>query len=328
MTDAALVARIYEQGAPDVLKLEEVDLPPPGPGEARIAHTAIGLNFADIYLRRGDPGPHSVSSFPAVPGTQGAGRVEAVGEGVTEVRPGDRVAYVHPEAYATVRNVPAARLVALPDDVADDVAAATLLRAMTADYLVHRLYPIREGDWALVSAAAGGVGLILSRWARALGATVIGTAGGPDKVRLAREGGCHHVIDYRAEDFVEGVRRITDGAGVHVVYDSVGRDTFIPSLECLRPMGMGINYGTASGPVPAFPLQDLHHKSLIVSRPTLRTYIASRDDLVASANRVFAAARDGTIRLDVGPRYDFRDVVKAHDDLEARRTTGAPVLVP
>lgn len=329
MTDAlrSLVARIYRQGPPDVLTLEDAEVPPPAAGEARIVHSAIGLNFADVYLRRGDPGPHGASSFPTTPGNQGAGRVEAVGEGVTAVKPGDRVGYVHPEAYATVRNIPADRLVVLPAEVSEEVAAATLLRAMTADYLVHRLYPIKPGDWALVHAAAGGVGLILGRWAAALGATVIGTAGGPEKVAAAKAAGCRHVIDYDAEDYVAAVDRITGSEGVHVVYDSVGKDTFIPSLACLRPMGMAINYGTASGPVPTFPLQDLHHKSLIVSRPTLRTYVASRADLEASAARVFAAAKDGTIELGVGPRYAFRDVVRAHDDLEHRRTTGAPVLI-
>lgn len=322
----ATVAVIHRTGAPEVLELEERDVADPGPGEALVRQTAIGVNFADIYMRKGEPGPHSATHFPAILGAQASGVVEAVGPGVCEVKPGDRVSFVLPESYASLRLAPADRLVVLPDDVSEEVAAATLLRAMTAEYLSHRLFPLKPGHVAVIQAAAGGVGLILTQWAKALGAEVIGLAGGPEKTALAKANGCDHVVDYRAVDFAAAVREITRGEGAHVVYDSVGRDTFMDSLECLRPMGMAINYGTASGPVAPFPLQHLHSRSLIVTRPTLRTYVASRELLDLSAGRVFEAHRQGRIKLEVGPRYPFAEVRRAHADLEGRRTVGAMVL--
>ncbi len=324
----SMVVRIHAHGGPEVLQVEETDVGPPGAGQVRLQQTAIGLNFADIYQRQGEPGPHDAAPFPIVLGAQGAGVVESVGPGVADVVPGDRVAYVHPGAYQSVRLAPAERMVRLPGDVSDEQAAATLLRGMTAEYLLHRLYRVRPGDVVLVHAAAGGMGVLLCQWARALGATVIGTVGSAEKAAVAAAHGCHHVIDYRRSSFVEAVRDLTTGGGVHVVYDSVGRDTFMGSLDCLRPMGMAINYGTASGQVEPFPLQRLHSKSLIVTRPTLRTYIASRADLEASSARLFEAARGGMLRLEVGSRYRLADIRSAHDDLESRRTIGAPILVP
>ncbi len=288
----------------------------------------MGLNFADIYQRRGEEGPHMETKFPYVPGAQGAGVVESVGEGVTFVREGDRVALIHPGAYAGVRLVPADRLVKLPEDVSEQVAGATLLRGLTAEYLLNRLYQVKPGVRVLIHAAAGGMGAILVPWARALGAEIIATAGGPEKCEIARKAGAHHVIDYRKDDFVAAVQEITGGEGVHVVYESVGKDTFMGSLDCLRPMGMAINYGTASGQVPPFPLQRLHSRSLIVTRPTLKTWIAARADLDAAAERLFAAARRGDVPLEIGASYALSDVRTAHADLEARRTTGALVLLP
>ncbi len=327
MRSAAVLIRAH--GGPEVLERVEVELAEPGPHEVRIRQSAIGLNFADIYQRRGAHGPHAAATpFPITLGAQGAGVVEAVGAQVTTLAVGQSVAYFHPGAYQAVRNVPAARVLVLPADISEELAGATLLRGLTAHYLLRRLFVVRPGDAVLVHAAAGGMGVILSQWARALGATVIGTVGSPAKIDIARAHGCHHVIDYRAEDFVARTLDATGGAGVAVVYDAVGKDVFVPSLDCLRPLGMAINYGTASGDVEGFDLQRLHAKSLSVSRPTLRTFIADPADLQAAAAALFEAVRQGALRLEVQRRYPLADARRAHEDLESRTTSGAAVLVP
>jgi NADPH:quinone reductase len=319
---------ISRHGGPEVLELVEVEVPPPGPGELQIRQTAIGLNFADIYQRRGSHGPHSAAPFPLTLGAQGAGVVLAVGKGVADWRPGQSVGYLYPGAYQVTRNVPADRVVALPAGVDEQAAGAHLLRGLTAEYLLRRLHVVQPGQAVLVHAAAGGMGLILCAWARALGATVIGTVGSPAKAELARAHGCHHVIDYRAEDFVARTLALTGGAGVAVVYDGVGKDVFLPSLDCLQPRGFAINYGTASGDVEAFDLQRLHARSLRVCRPTLRSFVADPDELRDAAQAFFAAVQQGLVRLDEVRPYPLAEVRQAHADLEGRLTTGAPVLVP
>ena len=319
---------IHRHGGPEVLEVTTIEVGEPAPGEVRIRQSAIGLNFADIYQRRGSHGPHAATVFPATLGAQGAGVVEALGAGVQGLAVGQSVAYFHPGAYQAVRNVPASRVLPLPAGITEEMAGATLLRGLTAEYLLHRLYVVQPGDAVLVHAAAGGMGVILSQWARALGATVIGTVGSPEKQAIALAHGCHHVIDYRREDFVARTLELTDKRGVAVVYDAVGRDVFLPSLDCLRPMGMAINYGTASGDVEAFDLQRLHAKSLIVSRPTLRTFIADPADLRRGAATLFGAVERGQLRLEVNRRYPLAEVRRAHEDLESRATVGAAVLVP
>lgn len=321
--------QIHRHGDADVLEPANLEVPPPLAGEVQIRQTAIGLNFADIYQRRGGHGPHAANApFPITPGAQGAGVVEAVGAGVSAFEVGQAVAYLHPGAYQATRNVPAHRVVALPDWIPQDIAGANLLRGLTAEYLLRRLHVVRPGEVVLVHAAAGGMGLILSQWARALGATVIGTVGSAAKAEVAQAHGCHHIIDYRREDFVARTLELTDGAGVNVVYDAVGKDVFVPSLQCLRARGLAVNYGTASGDVEAFDLQLLHAKSLSVCRPTLRSFIAEPAELRASAQAFFDAVRDGQVRLGIGQRYSLAEVRRAHSDLESRATTGAPVLIP
>ncbi|HYP83890.1 quinone oxidoreductase [Variovorax sp.] len=314
-------------GGPEVLEVVQVDVPPPGPGEVRIRQRAIGLNFADIYQRKGAAGPQAPAVFPVTPGANGAGVIESVGAGVSGLRVGQSVAYVQPGGYQVLRNVHAARVVVLDGAVPVEEAGANLLRGLTAEYLLRRLYAVKAGDFVLVHAAAGGMGVVLAQWARALGATVIGTVGSPQKMAVAEAHGCHHVIDYRQEDFSARTLAITGGEGVAVVYDAVGRDVFLPSLRCLRPRGMAINYGTASGDVEAFDLQLLHARSLTVCRPTLRSFIAEPDELQQAAAALFAVVRAGQVRLDVGSRFGLLDVQRAHRELEGRMTTGAPVLM-
>ena len=321
--------RIQAHGGPEVLEQVEFEVGDPGPGEVRIRQSAIGLNFADIYQRRGSHGPHAVTAFPVVLGAQGAGTIDAIGPEVEAgLHVGQSVAYFHPGAYQAVRNIPAHRVVPLPAGVSEEVAGATLLRGLTAEYLLRRLYPVAPGEAVLVHAAAGGMGVILSQWARALGATVIGTVGSEAKMAIARAHGCHHVIDYRREDFVARTLECTGGQGVSVVYDAVGKDVFLPSLDCLKPLGMAINYGTASGDVEAFDLQRLHAKSLSVSRPTLRTFIATAADLRRGAAALFDAVLGGQVTLEVGHRYPLAEARRAHEELESRATTGAAVLIP
>lgn len=318
----------WRHGGPEVLELSEIDVAPPGPGEIRIVQQGIGLNFADIYQRKGAHGPAQTATFPVILGSEGAGIVEAVGEGVSDFAVGDAVAYLMPGAYARVRNLPAARALKVPEGLSIEQAASTLLRGMTAEYLLHRLYQVKPGDRILVHAAAGGMGQILSAWGRALGAEVIGTVGSEAKMAVAREAGCHHVINYRAEDFARRVLDLTGGEGVHVVYDAVGKDAFLPSLACLRVRGMAINYGTASGDVEAFDLQILHSKSLSVCRPTLRSFTITTAELRQSADTYAAAVRRGDVRATVTRRYALADIARAHADLEGRATAGAVVLIP
>ena len=320
--------RINKHGGPEVLELYEVEIQPPAPGEVQIRQSAIGLNFADIYQRKGAHGPHAPTPFPVTLGAVGAGIVTALGDGVDGMAPGQRVAYMHPGAYQVTRNVPAHRVVPLPDAIPEQVAGATLLRGLTAEYLLRRLYVVQPGDTVLVHAAAGGMGVLLSQWARALGATVIGTVGSHAKLEVALSHGCHHVIPYRETDFVAEVMALTDGQGVAVVYDAVGKDVFLPSLQCLRPRGMAINYGTASGDVEAFDLQLLHAKSLIVSRPTLRSFIADAASLKRAAQALFDAVEAGHLRLEVGQAFALADVQEAHRRLESRETSGSTVLIP
>lgn len=320
--------RIHQYGGPEALRWEEVEVGDPGPGQIRVRHGAVGLNYIDVYHRTG---LYPLPSLPWTLGMEGAGQVEAVGEGVTEFKVGDRVAYASPPvgAYAEARLIAADRVVALPDAIDDRTAAAMMLQGMTAQYLLRRTYRVQPGDAILLHAAAGGVGLIASQWARHLGATVIGTVGSDEKAELARAHGCHHVIVYSRENFVERVREITSGQGVAVVYDSVGKETFLGSLDCLRPLGMMVSFGNASGPVPPFEPGILAAKgSLFLTRPTLMTYTAKRPDLLASAAELFAVVASGAVNIEVRQTYPLAEAARAHRDLEARRTTGSTVLLP
>ena len=320
--------RIHEYGGPEALRWEEVEVGDPGPGQLRVRHGAVGLNYIDVYHRTG---LYPLPSLPWTLGMEGAGQVEAVGEGVTEFKVGDRVAYASPPvgAYAEARLIAADRVVALPDAIDDRTAAAMMLQGMTAQYLLRRTYRVQPGDAILLHAAAGGVGLIASQWARHLGATVIGTVGSDEKAELAHAHGCHHAIVYSRENFVERVREITSGQGVAVVYDSVGKETFLGSLDCLRPLGMMVSFGNASGPVPPLEPGLLAAKgSLFLTRPTLMTYTAKRSDLLASAADLFAVVQSGAVKIEVRQTYPLAEAAQAHRDLEARRTTGSTVLLP
>ncbi len=320
--------RIHETGGPEVLTWETVEVGAPGPGEVRLQQTGVGLNFIDVYHRTG---LYPVAALPTAIGMEAAGRVEAVGEGVSELKTGDRVAYAAPPpgAYAEARLMPADRLVKLPDDVSDLQAAAMMLQGMTVQYLIRRTFRVNKGDTVLFHAAAGGVGLIACQWLKHLGATVIGTVGSDEKAELARAHGCDHPVNYRTENFVERVREITDGAGVPVVYDSVGKDTFEGSLDCLAPLGMFVGFGNASGPVPPFNMGVLAQKgSLFLTRPTLMTYTAKREDLLASANDLFDVVLSGAVKIEINQTYPLAETAQAHRDLEDRKTTGSTVLLP
>jgi NADPH2:quinone reductase len=320
--------RIHEYGGPEVLRWEEAEVGEPGPGQLRVRHAAVGLNYIDVYHRTG---LYPLPSLPWTLGMEGAGKVEAVGEGVTEFKVGDRVAYASPPvgAYAEVRLMPADRVVALPDAIDDQTAAAMMLQGMTAQYLLRRTYRVQPGDTILLHAAAGGVGLIASQWARHLGATVIGTVGSDEKAELARAHGCHHVIVYSRENFTQRVREITDGQGVAAVYDSVGQATFMNSLDCLRRLGMMVSFGNASGPVPPFDPGILAAKgSLFLTRPSLMAYTAERADLLASAADLFEVVASGAVKIEVHQTYPLAETAQAHRDLEARKTTGSTVLLP
>ncbi len=319
--------RVHQTGGPEVLRWDEVDVKEPGRGQARVRHTAVGLNYIDTYHRTG----LYPAELPMTPGMEGAGVVEAVGEGVTDLAPGQRVAYAGgpPGAYAEVRLIPADRLVPLPDDIDDQTAAAMMLKGMTAEYLLRRTYAVSPGETILWHAAAGGVGLIACQWAESLGVKVIGTIGSDEKAELAAAHGCEYPVVYTREDFVARVREITAGAMVPVVYDSVGRDTWEGSLSCLKPRGMMVSFGNASGPVPPFSPGELSARgSLYLTRPTLMTYTASRRDLLASAAALFEVVRAGAVRVEVNQTYALRDAARAHSDLEGRRTTGSTVLLP
>lgn len=319
--------RIHEQGAPEVMRFEDVEVGSPGPGEVLLSQAAVGLNYIDVYHRNG---LYPVE-LPSTLGMEGAGRVEAVGEGVTELAPGDRVAYASGPlgAYAERRVMPAARVVKLPDGIDERTAAAMMLQGMTVRYLVRETYRVQPGETVLWHAAAGGVGLIACQWLKALGVTVIGTAGSDEKAELAKAHGCAHVINYRRENFVERVRELTDGAGVPVVFDSVGKDTWEGSLDCLRPRGMMVSFGNASGAVPPVNLVQLSQKgSLYVTRPTLVHYTATREDLLACAGDLFDQVLSGAVKIEVNHTYPLAEAAQAHRDLEARKTTGSTVLLP
>jgi NADPH2:quinone reductase len=317
--------RIHKTGGPEVLSWEEVQLGKPGPGEARIRHTAVGLNFVDVYNRMGlYPQP-----LPSGLGGEGAGVVEDIGTGVTEVKPGDRVAYTGGPlgAYSEARLIPAERLVVLPEGISDHQAAAMMLKGLTAQYLIRQTYRVKAGDTILFHAAAGGVGLIACQWAKHLGATVIGTVGNDEKEKLAKSHGCDHVIVYTREDFQKRVVEITSGNKVPVVYDSVGKDTFMKSLDCLAPLGLLVFFGQSSGPVEPFNLSLLAQKgSLFITRPTLQTYGAKREAMVAMTKELFDVVQSGVVKININQSYPLKDVSKAHRDLEARKTTGSTVL--
>lgn len=320
--------RVHETGSADVLTWEHVEVGEPGPGEARIRHTAIGLNFIDTYFRSGlYPAPDGV---PFIPGNEGAGIVQTVGEGVSHIKPGDRVAYVGPlGAYAQERIIPADRLVVIPDAIDDKAAAGMMLKGMTAQYLLRQTFNVGPETTLLFHAAAGGVGLIAGQWAAHLGATVIGTAGSQDKVDLAKANGYQHVINYRTENFVERIKEITDGKGCDVVYDSVGKDTYPGSLDCLKPRGLWVSFGQSSGPIQDFNLALLAQKgSLFATRPTLFSYISTREQLEMTSGDLFDVVSKGIVKIAVNQEYRLADAVQAHTDLEGRKTTGTTVLIP
>jgi NADPH2:quinone reductase len=318
--------RMHAYGGPDVLQWEDVPLPDPGPGEALVKHEAIGLNYIDVYFRTG---LYKVPGFPAVIGQEGAGIVSAVGPDVTSVAVGDRVAYAGPlGAYATNRVIAADRLIPVPDAISSDVAASVLLQGLTAHYLIHRTYPVKPGSTILVHAAAGGVGLLLCQWAKHLGATVIGVVSTEAKAELARQNGAAHVV-VGTQGLPAEVKRLTGGRMVPVVYDSVGRDTFQTSLDCLAPLGLMVSYGNASGPVPPVDLAMLSAKgSLFITRPSLATYTATRPVLLGMANELFDAVASGVLHASVNQRIPLKDAAEAHRALEGRQTTGSTVLVP
>ncbi|MYN17857.1 NADPH:quinone reductase [Rugamonas sp. FT107W] len=319
--------RINRFGGPEVMELVDVELGPPGPGEAQVRHEAIGLNFIDVYHRTGlYPQP-----LPAGLGMEGAGVVEAVGEGVTEVQVGDRVAYAGRPigSYAQARNMPASQLLVLPEKIGFDTAAAMMLQGLTVQYLLHRTVALKAGDTILFHAAAGGVGLIACQWARVMGVTLIGTVGSEEKAALATEHGAHHVINYNKENFTERVKEITGGKGVTAVYDSIGKDTFIGSLDCLRPLGTMVSFGNASGPVPPFSLTELANRgSLFITRPSMMAYLSTREELEAATKSLFGVVGSGEVRIEVRQRYALADVAQAHTELEARKTTGSSILLP
>jgi NADPH2:quinone reductase len=319
--------RIHEYGGPEKMVWERTPLPHPKPGEALVRHHAVGLNYIDVYFRTG---LYKAPSLPATIGMEGAGVVEAVGEGVSEVAVGDRVAYATGPigSYAEARALKADRLVKLPEGIGFDAAAAMMLQGMTAQYLLRRTYPVKAGETILVHAAAGGVGLILCQWAKHLGCTVIGTVSTEAKAELARAHGADHVV-LAGEDLPAAVKRITGGAMVPVSYDSVGRDTFMASLDCLRPFGVMVATANASGPVPPLDIGILAAKgSLYLTRPTLATYTAKHEDLLASANDLFGVVQSGAVKIEINQRFALKDAAQAHRDLEARKTTGSSLLLP
>lgn len=319
--------RIHEHGGPDVMKWEAIEVGNPGEQEMRVRHTAVGLNYIDTYHRTG---LYKIP-LPSVIGREGAGVVEAIGAAVTEFKVGDRVAYASAPigSYAEGRLIAADRVVKIPNNVTDQQAASIMLKGMTAQYLIRRTYAVKPGDTILFHAAAGGVGLILCQWAKHLGATVIGTVGSEEKATLAKANGCDYVINYRNEDFVARVAEITAGKKCAVVYDGVGKDTFLKSLDCVRPRGLVALFGNASGKVEPLDLGVLAAKgSLFVTRPTLDTHVATREELVATANDLFDVVGRGIVKIEINQTYALKDAAQAHRDLEARKTTGSTVLIP
>ena len=323
----AKAIQCFTTGGPEVMEYVDVEVGEPGTGEARVRQHAIGLNYIDVYFRTGlYPLP-----LPTGLGMEGAGVVEAVGPDVKHVKAGDRVAYAArpPGSYADLRVMPAAGLVKLPDTISFETAAAMMLQGLTVQYLFNRTFPLKGGETILFHAAAGGVGLIACQWAKALGVTIIGTVGSDEKAALAKAHGCTHTINYNTENFVERVKEITGGKGVPVVYDSIGNDTFTQSLDCLAPLGMMVSYGSASGPVPPFSLNELASRgSLFLTRPSLFNYAAQRSDLEAMAADLFRMVESGKVKIEINQRYALKDAQQAHRDLESRKTTGSTILLP
>jgi NADPH:quinone reductase len=320
--------RVHKHGGPEVLTFEQIEVGPPGPGQIKVKNHACGVNYIDTYFRMGMyPSP---VGLPFVSGNEGAGEVIAVGPGVTEIKVGDRVGYVTAlGGYAQERLMPADRAVKLPDAISYEQAAAMMLKGMTAQYLLRRTYKVEKGSTILVHAAAGGVGVILCQWGNALGATVIGTVGSEDKAKIAKSNGAHHTILYRTEDFPAKVKEITGGKLCDVVYDGIGKTTFPASLDCIRPLGMFASFGSASGPIEAFNINILQTKgSLFATRPTLNTYVAKREDLLATAKDLFDVVTSGKVKIPVNQKYALKDAAKAHQDLEGRGTTGSSILIP
>jgi NADPH:quinone reductase len=318
--------RIHQNGGPEVMKWESVDVGEPGPGQVRLKQHAVGVNYIDTYQRSG----LYKLPLPFVPGNEGAGEVVAVGPGVSEFKVGDRGAYAGAVGgYAQERLMPADRLVKLPASIDYKTGAAMMLQGMTVRYLLRQTYKVGKGTTMLLHAAAGGIGLIACQWARHLGATIIGTVSSPDKAELAKAAGCTHVINYKSEDFVKRTRELTHGHGVDVVYDAVGKDTYPGSLDCLKPLGLFVSFGNASGPITNFDILLLSAKgSLYATRPTLVTYTAKREDLLANANELFDVVSKGIVKINVNHTYPLKDAAQAHRDLEGRKTTGSIVLLP
>ena len=320
--------RVHKAGGPEVLTYEDIDLPAPGPGQVRIKQGAAGINYIDTYFRQGMYPPPN--GYPFIVGNEGSGEVVAVGSGVSDIKVGDRVAAVAPlGGYAAERLLAADRAVKVPDNISHEQAADMMLKGMTAQYLLRRTFKVEKGQTILVHAAAGGVGLILCQWGNALGATVIGTVGSKEKAEIARKNGCDHVILYKNEDFVAKVKDITGGKMCDVVYDGVGKTTFPGSLDCLKPLGMFVSFGASSGQIDAFNINLLQFKgSLFATRPTLNHYAAKREDLLAIAKDLFDVVGSGAVKIDVAGSYPLKEARKAHEDLEARKTTGSLILVP
>jgi NADPH2:quinone reductase len=319
--------RMSATGGPQVMQYVDIELAAPGPGEARVRHAACGVNFIDVYFRTG----LYSQSLPGGLGQEGAGTIEAIGSGVTGFAVGDRVAYAGGPngSYAEERNIAVARLVKLPDAIGFDTAAAMMLRGMTVQYLLRQVFALKGGETILFHAAAGGIGLIASQWARALGVNMIGTVGSDEKAALAKAHGCTHVINYTTENFVERVKEITGGKGVPVVYDSIGKDTFIGSLDCLSRRGLMVSFGNASGPVPPFTMSELASRgSLSVIRPSLGDFTATREALDATSGDLFGMVKTGQVTIEINQRYALKDVAQAHIDMEARKTTGSTILTP
>ncbi len=323
----ATAIQVHAYGGPEVLKFAEIQVGDPGPGQVKLKQTAIGVNYIDVYHRTG---LYQQPSMPFIPGSEGAGEVMAVGAGVTDLKAGDKVAYAGPiGGYASERLIPADRCVKIPDGISDKTAAAMMLQGMTAQYLLRSTYKVNKDTTLLWHAAAGGVGLIAMQWAKHLGATVIGTAGGPEKCALAKAAGATHVIDYKSEKFVDRVKEITGGRMCDVVYDSIGKDTFPASLDCLKPLGLFVTFGNASGPIDAFNAGILSTKgSLYMTRPTMGTYVATRPMLNAVAGELFDVVKSGAVKINVTGSYALKDAAQAHADLEGRKTTGSIILVP
>jgi NADPH:quinone reductase len=318
--------RFHQPGGPEVLMWEEVTVGKPGPGEARVRHTAVGLNYIDIYTRRG----LYPATLPSGLGTEAAGMVEEVGPGVTDVKPGERVAYGGGRflgAYSEVRVMPADRLVVLPEGISDRQAAAMMLKGLTVQYLIRQVHRVASGETILFHAAAGGVGLIACQWAKSLGATVIGTVGNEEKAKVARAHGCDYPIVYTRDDFVARVKEITREQKLPVVYDSVGKDTFMKSLDCLRPKGLMVSFGQSSGSVGPVDLGIFGQSSLFFTRPSLNTYAAARSDLIAMAKDLFTVVLSGAVKIEINQTYPLRDAAQAHRDLESRKTVGSTVLI-